>query len=141
MLIILIFFISFFISFKINAQNFFSRLLEEDENRGKFSIKCENIDCKSFFEKTIEINEKHLKTKGYRIQVFFSTGKLAKKKAFEIKTDLLNKFPDYHTYIVYDEPYFKVRIGDFYYRADAYNLLLQVRKIYPGAYIVSDYIK
>lgn len=78
------------------------------------------------------------KYKGYRIQVT-STSK--REEAFRIKSDLLVKFPDQKTYVLYQSPSFKVRIGNFIRMEDAENFKAQLNKLFPyGVYIVEDAI-
>src|SRR6478672_9312143 len=54
--------------------------------------------------------------KGYRLQVLSTRGR---DEAFKLKAELLQMFPDQQTYILYQSPYFKVRIGNFFRKADA----------------------
>lgn len=77
--------------------------------------------------------------KGFRIQVI-STSK--RDDAFKIKSDLMGQFPDQKTYVVFQSPSFKVRIGNFLKKEDAEKLKAQLNKIYPnGVYIVEDGIE
>jgi hypothetical protein len=76
--------------------------------------------------------------KGYRIQVL-STNR--RDEAFKVKTDLLTGFPDQKSYIIFQSPNFKVRIGNFLKRSEAENFRRQLVKLYPqGGYIVEDAI-
>jgi hypothetical protein len=47
--------------------------------------------------------------------------------------------PEVQAYIVYDEPNFKVKIGDFRSRLEAYAFLQQIKDAYKG-HIVRDNI-
>ena len=77
--------------------------------------------------------------KGFRIQVI-STSK--RDDAFKVKSDLMSQFPDQKTYVVFQSPSFKVRIGNFLKKEDAEKLKIQLNKIYPnGVYIVEDGIE
>lgn len=109
-------------------------------NKGSLTLNCEEVDCKELLYKHIEFNKKNNTINGYRVQVFFSAGKNSKKQALEVKSEILKNYPDVKCYIIYEEPYFKVRVGDFYRRADAYSLLLEMKKKYPSSYIVEDQI-
>ncbi|MBO4593599.1 MAG: hypothetical protein J5678_05350, partial [Bacteroidaceae bacterium] len=42
-------------------------------------------------------------------------------------------------YIVYDEPNFKVKVGDFRTRLEAYAFLQEIKDVYKG-YIIKDNI-
>ncbi len=77
--------------------------------------------------------------KGFRIQVVSSTNR---DNATLIKTDLMNKFPEHKTYILFQSPNFKVRIGNFIKRDEAEKLRKQLNKYFPqGVYVVEDAIE
>ena len=48
-------------------------------------------------------------------------------------------YPTVQAYIVFDEPNFKVKVGDFRTRLEAYAFLQQIKEVYKG-YIVRDNI-
>ena len=55
---------------------------------------------------------------------------------------LLENFPDEKTYVLYQSPYFKVRIGNFVNRNDAENFKKELSLlIAQPAYIVEDLIE
>jgi hypothetical protein len=77
--------------------------------------------------------------KGFRIQVSSSN---SRDNASAIKTDLMNKFPEHKTYIIFQSPNFKVRIGNFIKREEAEKLRKQLNTYFPqGVYIVEDAIE
>lgn len=77
--------------------------------------------------------------RGFRVQVLSSSNR---DNAQKIKTDLLNKFPDHKSYILYQSPNFKVRIGNFLKRDEAEKLRKQLNKYFPqGVYVVEDTIE
>jgi bisphosphoglycerate-independent phosphoglycerate mutase (AlkP superfamily) len=62
--------------------------------------------------------------------------------AFKVRADLMSQFPDQKTYVVFQSPSFKVRIGNFLKKEDAEKLKVQLNKFYPnGVYIVDDGIE
>lgn len=77
---------------------------------------------------------------GYRVQIYFDSGNQSKKKANDVKTQFLAKMPDVPCYLVYQAPNFKVRVGDFRSRYEAYKLYREIRNDFPSAYIVKDEI-
>ncbi|MCX7954631.1 MAG: SPOR domain-containing protein [Bacteroidales bacterium] len=109
-------------------------------HKGSLTLNCEGIDCKELLTKHIELNKKNNTINGYRVQVFFSAGKNSKKQALEVKAEIMKSYPNLKCYVIYEEPYFKVRVGDFYRRADAYSLLIEMKKNYPSSFIVEDKI-
>ena len=77
--------------------------------------------------------------KGYRLQVMNTR---SRGDAFKIKADLLENFPSEKVYILYQSPYFKVRVGNFVNRDDADDLKKQLSYfIKQPVYIVEDAIE
>jgi hypothetical protein len=77
--------------------------------------------------------------RGFRIQVI-STSK--RDDAFQMKADLENRFPNEKTYIIFQSPSFKVRIGNFIKKEEANKFKTELNKIFPnGVYIVDDAVE
>ena len=77
--------------------------------------------------------------KGYRLQVLNSR---SRDEAFKIKSELLQLFPEQKSYVLFQSPYFKVRIGNFIEKADALSFRNLLAKKYPQtAYVVEDIIE
>lgn len=106
---------------------------------GKFSL-TSNVNTDNIISKHINVNQKAKGFPGYRIQVFFASGTEAKNQANKLKTQLRNSYPYYDVYILYEEPFFKVRMGNFRTKIEAYKLFKQIQESYPSAFIVDDLI-
>jgi hypothetical protein len=77
--------------------------------------------------------------KGYRVQV---SSTRTREDAFRTKSMLLTNFPEYKTYVMYQSPNFKVRIGNFIKKDDADKFRKQLAYFFPqGTYIVEDAIE
>ncbi|MFY8004165.1 MAG: SPOR domain-containing protein [Chitinophagaceae bacterium] len=77
--------------------------------------------------------------KGFRLQVASTQNR---EEAFKLKTLLISRFPNHKSYILFQSPYFKVRIGNFLKREDAEKLRQQMQKQFPsGVYLVDDAIE
>lgn len=74
---------------------------------------------------------------GYRIQIASGSSRDA---IYKVKSAFYAKFPDLRPDIVYQQPYFKLRVGYFRSKLEAYDQLLQVREHYPDAFIIRDKI-
>jgi len=83
-------------------------------------------------------NSKNDLTDGYRIQVSFSNDR---KEAYDNKSKLYRDLPTEKCYVEYEEPYYKLRIGDYLTRLEAYDRLRDVIKKYPGAFVVRAKVK
>ena len=83
---------------------------------------------------------------GFRIQVFSSNSqKTAKWRALDMKEKMTNAFPGVPVYIVYQSPFWKVRMGDFKEQGEAQLLRTDVVEKFPSlhgdVYIVKEYIE
>ena len=109
-------------------------------NRSKGTVVIKgDVAVKQLVEKHIELNERVRTIPGYRIQVASMSGTASKNRAFEMKERLRELFPEVEPYVVYDEPNFKVKVGDFRSRLEAFLFLQRLRSEYPGT-IVKDNI-
>jgi len=78
--------------------------------------------------------------KGFRIQVYNAQ---SRDEANAVKAELLRRFPDQQTYLLYQAPNFRIRIGNFLTQKDATDLRKTLAAMYPGKgiYIVPDLIE
>jgi hypothetical protein len=75
---------------------------------------------------------------GYRIQVLFTPDI---ERAAETKDTLSVLIPEEYTYVVYEAPYYKVRLGNFQDRSSANIVLKKVTaKGFDDAWVVPDKI-
>jgi hypothetical protein len=88
----------------------------------------------------IESNREREGIEGYRVEIFFSSNFDAKEKALQTKTDFLSEFPDYPVHIKFVAPNFRVRVGDFRTKNEAWKLYKEIQKDYPTAFVVPDII-
>ncbi len=75
---------------------------------------------------------------GFRIQIHFGS---ERNKAQEVRNDFISSFPETGAYLVYQQPNFKVRIGDFRTRLEATGFLKKLEARYKSAFIVPDEVK
>lgn len=87
----------------------------------------------------IEFNERVKTIPGYRIQIASETGANSKSKAFAIKEKFLNEYPEMTAYLVFDEPNFKVKVGDFISKLDAFVFMQKIKSQFPCT-IIKDNI-
>ena len=107
-----------------------------------FSVDSNIIQDKRVNElvlKHVLINEgKKGKMKGYRVQIHFGP---EKAKALEVKSKFTSSYYKIPAYLDYQQPYFKIRVGDFRTKLEAYKLLQEISGDFPGAFIVTDDIE
>ena len=78
------------------------------------------------------------KSVGYRVQIFFSSGNNSREQAFKVKNEFTMKYPKINAYISFKEPNFRVRVGDFRTRAEAYGFLKEIELQFPQSFVVKD---
>lgn len=85
------------------------------------------------------INEKKDgKVKGYRVQIHFGSDR---EKAKEIKVKFMQKFSSSTAYEKYEQPNFKIRVGDFRTRTEAFKFLKEISPDFPSSFIVQDEVE
>ncbi len=77
---------------------------------------------------------------GFRVQIFFDSGSNSRDRAYRKKSGFLNRYAGIKAYVVFETPYYKVRVGDFMTHLDAEGFKNKIINEYPEAYIVEDEI-
>lgn len=109
------------------------------QNTGKITINQDDNISKLIQEhKTFNKNQSGII--GYRIHIFFDSGNNSKSKAYSIKSQFMAEYPDVEAYIVYQEPNYKVKVGDFRTRLEAQNFQNQISNEYKNAFIIKEMI-
>lgn len=124
----------------IVANDIFSLIQNNDSEQGKIII-YQNASLNVLVDKNKRINKNNLK--GFRIQIYRGSGHDAREQANLASQRLLNKFPDFNPkqiYPIYETPHFKLRIGDYRTRNEAFEVLFEVKKYFRDAYIVNSKI-
>lgn len=76
---------------------------------------------------------------GYRLQVLNTQ---SRDKAYQLKSELLQRFPEQKCYVLYQSPYFKIRFGNFIDRSEALRYKSILSSIYPQViYVVNDNVE
>jgi hypothetical protein len=88
----------------------------------------------------IEHNQKYPVSQGYRIQIIKASGNDALTITEEARDEFTDKYIDIPVYLTFDEPYYRVRVGDFRTRLEAEKFLKKISRRYPGAWVIQDYI-
>jgi len=74
---------------------------------------------------------------GFRVQIFNGSNR---NEAYNAQSKFNELYPDMKTYIIYNEPNFKVRAGDFRTRLEASKLMEQLRSQFTSLFIISEHI-
>ncbi len=96
--------------------------------------------------KVLQIIKRHKelnnnKFHGWRVQVYFGSGQSAMSEAQSAKKRFLTRYGHTHgAYIIYDSPFYKIRVGDFRTKAEALKFKEQIKKTFPESWIKQDRI-
>lgn len=103
----------------------------------KVTVNKSNCDISFILNAHYDKNVNCDKEQGYRIQIVNSSNR---DEVYNKKTDVYQNFNNHKAYIVYDLPYYKLRVGDFKTKLEARKLLEEIIAIFPTAFIVKDEI-
>lgn len=116
-----------FISVFLSSSSVYSQVTTENNNKIEQLLIMKNA--------SIDTN----KIAGYRIQLAFNTDRSI---IDDTKANFLKLFPKkIQNYTLYQQPYWKFRVGNFYREIDALVSLKEIRTYFPDAFIVPDNIK
>ena len=112
---------------------------EEASSRSVDIRQDERIDLLIEAYKEVVARERGIS--GYRVQIYADAGNQSKLRTQRRKADFDNHYPEVKSYIIYDAPEFKLRVGNFRTRLDARRFLEKIARDFEAAYIVVDRIE
>lgn len=71
---------------------------------------------------------------GYRIVIFSKYGPNARAEADKVMAVFIRNYPDTKAYFTFDYPDYKIYVGDFRTRSEAYKFQKIIEKDFPNAY-------
>ena len=78
---------------------------------------------------------------GFRIQIFMESGNDAVELANVAMEEFKSKYPDIPIYLVFGQPYYRLRVGNFRTRLEAEKAFQILSKDYKKAFVTSDRIQ
>ena len=136
-LLIVILFVNYFNGVSQTSTDIFQSLESRKSSDGFVVLQQENgiADLVKF---NIEQNKKLNGIEGWRIQLYSGSGINAKKEAQEIKGQAMTEFPDQKVYLIYNAPFWRVRVGDFRDKSESLSLYYSLKKKFENCYPVKD---
>ncbi len=118
-----------------------AQMVKDTISHSVYVVKDSRFDLLT--KKKAEINKKSADskkpTKGYRIQVLNTTDR---NQALSTKSRLLTVYPEHKTYLMYQAPYFKIRIGNFVEKSEADDLKKELARMFPtGVFVIPSDIE
>lgn len=122
----------------------FTQQMMATDSVGSISVR-KDIRLDVLAAKQAEINKKAVlmnitHANGYRIQVINSSNR---DEANAIKAEMLRRFPEQKTYLLYKAPNFKVRVGNFLTQREAEPTRKMIAALYPNRsiYLIADRVE
>ncbi len=119
--------------------NIVSRLQHNSPGSGTVVIK-QDAQIANMLNLRVLQNAKNPGMHGYRIRVFFELGQNARRNSEIARSNFMEKHPGVKVYQSYDNPYWKVSVGDFRSREGAQKFYQQLLGDYPRAFIIPDWV-
>ena len=94
-----------------------------------------DVKVSELVKKHIEFNERVQTVPGYRVQIAALSGANSRNQAFELKRKFKEEYPDVEVYIIFTEPNFRIKVGDFTSKLDAYVFMQRIKDRYPGTIV------
>lgn len=77
---------------------------------------------------------------GFRVQIFMEIGNEAVDHANVMKAEFEEQYPGLPIYLSYEQPYYRLRVGDFRNRVEAEKYLRILKPQYNVAFVTADVI-
>ena len=111
----------------------------EAGQEGQVHLEVDSLLEANYYKLRLQ-NSQQKGVSGYRIRIFSDSGLGAKEEQQKVRARFLTLFPDIDAYNKYDEPYFKVYVGDCRTQSEALKLYDRIKKSFPNAIRVDDNI-
>lgn len=125
------FLLFFFCSISVYAQND----LTNDSTSSKNNV---SVIKDSRINELLETYKSSFTVQGYRIQIYSDN---KKQPARDEKAKFLSLYNNVKAHEIYQQPYFKIRVGDFRTKLEAYKFQKEIVSNFPNSFIVKDEIE
>jgi len=122
-----------------NTQTDILQTLQADGQGDRVSVEVDGL-LVSNYNKLIARNMKSSGIPGYRIRIYSESGLGAKEEQQSTRARFLSLYPGLDAYNRYDEPFFKIYVGDCRTMSDALKLKDNIERNFPNSIIRPDYI-
>lgn len=78
------------------------------------------------------------KYQGYRVRIYFDNSQDARVVSEQIADTFAVHHPGIPVFRIYDNPYFKVTVGEFRSKSDAMRFMEAIRREYPTVFLVKE---
>lgn len=85
----------------------------------------------------VKIGKPIVSSYGYRVQIFYGSDR---REVFNQQARFKSLYPKFNTYLIYKEPNYYIRVGDFRTRLEAQRLMNEIRPAFPTLFIFREKI-
>lgn len=117
----------------------FGTITSKTGNEGSVKI-SQSSNIKTLVNAYIQSKQSDGQVVGYRIRIFSNSGQMARGKAASERGRFISLYPDINTYQEYEAPNFKIYVGDFRNKLDAFKAYKKISKDFKSAFIISTRI-
>jgi hypothetical protein len=121
-------------------ENIFSLIGSSNSKGGKVHV-FQDAQIRNTLDDYVKHKKSEEGMQGFRVQIYFGSGHTSRENANNVRNAFVSKYQDTPVHVVFQEPYFKVRVGDFRTKSEALKVLKEIETDYEGAFIVKDYIE
>jgi len=122
-----------------SSQGDILQVLTDEEKDDQVHIEVDSLLVANYY-KLITENSDIKGIPGYRIRIFSESGLGAKEQQQQMRARFLSEFPGIDAYHKYDEPFFKVYVGDCRTKSEVLKLYDEIKDKFPNPIIVPDFI-
>lgn len=112
---------------------------QAEEGKGTVTIKQDQHITQLLNERLWQ-NTQRPGMQGFRIRIFSELGQTARQRSVEVMNDFMTRFPGVKVYQTYENPYWKISVGNFRSKESAQKFYQEILKYYPKAFLVPDWI-
>lgn len=114
----------------------------EGDNGGRGRVEIsQDIRIDSLLTRHINANRLYGGLDGFRIQIYRGSARNAREEAYKAQARFMSEHPGIESEVQFDPPnFFKVRVGDYRTKHDAYIDFVIIKRSFPESYIVNDII-
>lgn len=127
--------------FSQSIENFKTKLSQPDSvTLARVEI-VEHGDAAAAVRQMAQSNLADAKIKGYRVRIFFDNSQNARSSAESALSRFKEFFPDVPAYMNYENPYFKVTVGNCISAEEAITLWGRVKNSFDRAFVVRETVQ
>lgn len=78
---------------------------------------------------------KRVKVRGFRVQIFSGS---SRSDAYAVESKFQSSYKDIGSYVTYDEPNYRVKVGDFRSRSEATGFMRELRSQYNNVFVFTE---